>query len=106
MSNAEEGIAKTQAKAAQAQGAAGLGKHHRGTIAYLDERILVFFIAVGMISLLVLWATVKSPLLLYGSLVAVILLTLLWGYARIKRVERVSRERTQQASDWNAQQED
>ena len=104
--NAEEGIAKTQAAAAQAQGAAGLGRHHKGTIAYLDERILVFLIAIGLIGLLLLWTTVKSPLLLYGSLLAVILLTLLWGYARIRRIERVGRERAQKASDWQAQQRD
>ena len=106
MSNAEEGIARTQAKVAQAQGATGLGSHHRGTIAYLDERILVFFIALGMIGLTLLWAYAKSPLLLYGSLLAVILLTLLWGYARIKRIERVREEREQLASSWSKQHEE
>lgn len=100
--NAEEGIAKIQAASAQAGGAAGLQKHHRGTVAYLDERILTFVLAIGMIGLLVLWATAKSPLLLYGSLVVVILLTLLWGYARIKGIERKRQQRAQQASDWQS----
>ncbi len=95
--NAEEGIAKLQAANAQASGAAGLQQHHRGTIAYLDERILIFALAIAMIGLLVLWATAKSPLLLYGSLAGVIMLTLLWGYVRLKSIERTRREREQQA---------
>jgi hypothetical protein len=101
--NAEAGIAKLQATNAQASGAAGLQKHHGGTIAYLDERILIFILAIAMIGLLVLWATAKSPLLLYGSLIAVVLLTLLWGYARIKGIERKRRERAQQAGAWKSE---
>lgn len=101
--NAEESIAKMQAAKAQAGGAAGLQQHHVGTIAYLDERILIFILAMAMIGLLVLWATAKSPLLLYGSLVAVILLTLLWGYARIKGIERKRREQAQQANAWKSE---
>lgn len=101
--NAEESIAKVQAANARADGAAGMQKHHGGTIAYLDERILTFLLAICMIGLLVLWATAKSALLLYGSLAAVILLTLLWGYARIRRIERIRHERAQQASTWQSE---
>jgi hypothetical protein len=104
--NAEIGIAKLQAANAQASGAAGLQQHHGGTIAYLDERVLIFILAIAMIGLLVLWATAKSPLLLYGSLIVVILLTLLWGYARIKGIERKRRERAQQASTWKSEESD
>lgn len=104
--NAEAGIAKLQAANAQAGGAAGLQKHHSGTMAYLDERILIFIFAIAMIGLLVLWATVKSPLLLYGSLAGVILLALLWGYARIKGIERKRLERAQQASAWQSESSD
>lgn len=100
--NAEAGIATTQARAAQTEGAEGLGKHHRSTIAYLDERILVSLVAIAMIGLLVLWATAKSPWLLYGSLVAVILLVFLWGYARLKGIERKRLERAQQAKNWTS----
>jgi len=101
--NAEEGIAKVQAANAQAGGAAGLQQHHRGTITYLNERILISILAIAMIGLLVLWATATSPLLLYGSLVAVVLLTLLWGYARIKGIERKRQQRAQQASNWKSE---
>lgn len=102
--NAEEGIARTQAAAAQASGAAGLQQHHRGTVAYLNERIVVMLLAVAMIGLLLVWATAKSPLLFYGSLAAVILLTFVWGYARIRSIERRRRERAQQASEWRSEQ--
>jgi len=101
--NAEESIAKVQAANALAGGAAGLQQHHSGTVTYLNERILILALAIAMIGLLVLWATTKSPLLLYGSLVAVVLLTFLWGYARIKGIERKRLERAQQASNWKSE---
>lgn len=101
--NAEEGIAKAQIAAAQSQGSAGVKKHHDGNIAYLNERIIVSLLAIGVTGLLVLWATAKSALVLYGSLAGVIALTLLWGYARIKRLEAIRRERAQQADAWQSQ---
>ena len=101
--NAEEGIARAQASAAQSQGAAGLGKHHAGTIGYLNERIIVALLAMSILGLMVLWATAKSPLLLYGSFAGVIALILLWGYVRIRRIEATRRERAQQAQAWNNQ---
>ena len=100
--NAEAGIARTQAAAARANGAKGPQAHHTGTIAYLDERILVFLMAMAMIGLIVVWMTAKSPLVFYGSLAAVILLTFLWGYARIRRIEAERIERARQASDWQS----
>lgn len=103
MSNAEEGIAKTQAAAAQAKGAEGLGAHHKWNIAYLDERILTFVLAIAFIGLIVLWATVKSALILYSSLAGVILLTILWGVARVKRIERVRQEREIQSKTWHSE---
>lgn len=98
--NAEEGIARAQAAAAKAKGADGLGEHHKWTIAYLDERILVFVLAITFIGLIILWATVKSALILYGSLVGVILLSILWGVTRVKRIERIRQERERQAKSW------
>lgn len=95
--NAEEGIARTQAAAARAKGADGLREHQKWNIAYLDERILVFVLAIAFIGLIVLWATVKSALILYGSLAGVIILAILWGVARVKRIEKVRREREIQA---------
>ena len=100
MSNAEEGIARIQAAVAQAKGSEGLKEHHKWTIAYLDERILVFILAVAVIGLGIVWATTTSLLLLYGSFGALILLTFLWGIARIKRIEATKRQRAELAESW------
>ena len=92
MSNAEEGIAKTQLKGGDA-----VGKRQAWSIAYLDERIFIYFGAIAFLGLCVVWATAKSAWLLYGSFVAVIVLVVLWGVARIKRIERIKQERAAQA---------
>ena len=106
MSNAEEGIARIQVAAAHAKGADGLKDHHKGTIAYLDERILVFILAVAIIGLGVLWATATSSLVRYGSFGALILLIFLWGFARIKRIETIKRQRADLAESWQASDQD
>ena len=103
--NAEEGIARAQAAAARAGGDQGkaLSQHHQRSISYIDERIMVFLLALGCIGLMILWATAKSPLLLYGSLAGVFVLLILWGYARVRRIERERAERARQAEQWNSQ---
>ena len=100
--NAEAGIAATQAKAAQNQGSAGLGEHHRGTVAYLDERILAFILFVAVIGLGVLWATTRSTLVHYASLAGVILLIVLWGVLRVRRQDAIRRERERAAQAWQS----
>jgi len=98
--NAEEGIARIQAATAKAGGTAGLKEHHNRNIAYIDERIVVFILAIATIGLIVLWATSSSPLVLYGSFAGVILLTVLWGLVRIKRIEAMKRQREKEAKSW------
>ena len=100
--NAEEGIARTQAAAARAGGTAALKENHRRNIVYLDERIVVFILAIAAVGLIVLWATTSSPLLLYGSFAGVLLLTVLWGLVRIKRIEAVKRQRENEAKSWQS----
>jgi hypothetical protein len=100
--NAEEGIARTQAAAAKTGGAAGLTKHHAWNVAYLDERIVVFLLAMAVIGLAIVWASATSPLILYGSLIVVILLIIVWGIARIKRIETIRRERSRQVASWRS----
>jgi hypothetical protein len=104
--NAEEGIARIQAAVAQANGADGLKEHHKWTVAYLDERILVFILSFALIGLGVVWATTASPLLRYGSFGVLILLTFLWGFVRIKRIETLKRQRAELAESWQADGQD
>ena len=100
--NAEEGIARVQAAATRAAGSDGLSAHQRRGIGYLNDRIVVFLLLIAFIGLLVVWATATSPILLYGSFAVVILLTVAWGFARIKRLDRIKQERARQAREWGA----
>ena len=105
MSNAEEGIARIQAAAVKAQGTQGgkLREHQERSVSYLDERILIYVLVIAFIGLIVVWATTTSALVLYGSLVGVILLTILWGVARVKRIERIRQERERQTKNWQSE---
>ena len=105
MSNAEEGIARVQAAATRAAGTQGkaLGQHHQRSISYINERVLIFVLALAVIGLMVLWATAKSTWLIYGSFAGIILLVLLWGYARIKRIDRERAERERLAREWQSE---
>ena len=102
MSDPEQGIAQAQIEAARRQGSDGLASTQQTSIAYLDERIIMFVGALGFIGLLVVWATAKSAWLLYGSLAVVIALAGLWGYARIQRLERLRAERAREAENWKS----
>ena len=99
MSNEEQGIFQSQAKAAREQlgGRDGLREMQQRSIFYLDERIYVYLLAAAVLGMFVVWATATSSLVLYGSLVLVILLTVLWGFARIRGIDRTRREREMQA---------
>ena len=104
MSNAEEGIARIQAAAVKAQGTQGskLREHQERSVTYLDERILTYVLAIAFMGLILVWATTTSPLVLYGSFAGVILLTILWGVMRVKRIDRVRQERERQSKDWQS----
>lgn len=102
--NAEAGIARVQAAAAKSQGVegAGLGNYQKQSIAYLDERIVVLILAIAVIALVVVWTTTTSTLQLYGSLIGVIILTIVWGIARVHQIKRVREIRTEQVSSYNS----
>lgn len=105
MSNAEEGIARAQAAAIKAHGTQGgkLREHQERSVAYLDERILIYVLAIAFIGLIAVWATTTSALILYGSFIAVILLTIVWGVARVKRIGRIRQERARQTKEWKSE---
>ena len=99
MSNAEEGIARAQIEAARARSgdARVVDEAQRSGIAYIDERIFIYVGAMLFLGLCVVWATAKTAWVLYGSLGIAIGFALMWGYARIQRLERIRRERAAQA---------
>ena len=86
--NAEEGIARLQM--AQKD---GLKNYQKRSVLYLDDRILTAIFALAFLGLVVVWATASSPYITYGSLVASILIVILWGVLRIKRIQKVREQR-------------
>lgn len=105
MSNAEQGIGQAQIAAAKTQTGEtdGLNKVQKWNIAYLNDRIFIYLGAIAFLGLLVIWATASSALVLYGSLALVILLTILWGVARVKRNDRINAERARQVKAMQAE---
>jgi hypothetical protein len=85
--NAEEGIARIQM--AQKD---GLQNYQKRSVLYLDDRILT-----------VVWATATSPYITYGSLVASILIVILWGVMRVKSIQRVREQREQQVKQMQSE---
>jgi hypothetical protein len=108
MSNEEEGIFRAQAAAVKAEGTQGgaLRKHHNRSIIYLNERILTMIFGIAALGLIAVWATATSTLVIYGSFTGVIFLTLLFGYFRMKGIERTKLDREQEAESWQSEKQD
>ena len=86
--NAEEGIARVQM--AQKD---GLQNYHKRSVLHLDDRILTAIFALVFLGLIVVWATATSPYIVYGSLVVSILMVILWGVVRVKRIQQIKEQR-------------
>jgi len=91
MSNAEEGIAKTQLK-----GKGGVAEHQKTSAANLSDRTLTSLFALAFVGLMMVWASSTSPYVSYGSLVAAILGVILFGVLRVRRIEGLRAERARQ----------
>ena len=98
MSDPEQSIAQAQIAAAQAQSKRGEGlhQHHKWNVSTLNERNFFFLGILVVIGLLVLWLSVPSALVVYGSLGVIVALIILWGVARIRRIHRIQKERENQ----------
>lgn len=92
--NAEEGIARVQL--AQKD---GLSKRHKRGAANLDDRTSTALLALAFLGLIVVWVTASSPLIIYGSFAAAMLVTVLFGVIRIKRIQQVRKQRELQAKE-------
>lgn len=96
--NAEEGIARVQM--AQKD---GLQNYHKRSVLHLDDRILAAIFALAFLGLILVWATATSPYLIYGSLVAGILMLILWGLVRIKRIQQIREQRELQVKQMQSE---
>ena len=92
--NAEEGIARVQL--AQKD---GLSKRHKRGAANLDDRTSTALLALAFLGLIIVWATASSPLIIYGSFAAAMLVTVMFGVIRIKRIQQVRKQRALQAKE-------
>lgn len=99
MSDPEQGISQAQIEAARAQSERGEGlhRHHKQNVAALDERTLFFVGILVFMGLLVLWLSMPSALVIYGSLLIIFLFLILWGVVRVRRIERTRKQRELQA---------
>jgi hypothetical protein len=104
MSNGEQGIFQAQARAASEQlcGKDGMRDLQQRSSRYLDERIVVYLLALVMVGLFLLWMTTGSVLLTYGSLGLGIALILVWGWFQIRAAEKLQRARELQARSFEA----
>ena len=100
-SNEEEGIWKTQSKAARKglKETDGLRKQHERGIKYINRRILHYFLSLICLVVLAIWATASSPYLTYGSLIVLILATIAWGGLRIRRISQLKELRQRQVRE-------
>lgn len=96
--NAEEGIARVQM--AQKD---GLQNYHKRSVLHLDDRILTAIFALAFLGLIVVWATATSPYIVYGSLIASILIVVLWGVVRVKRIQQIKEERELQVKQMQSE---
>lgn len=89
--NAEDGILRTQLASKE-----GVRQRQKRSIAYIDERILTYVVALAFIALLVVWAAAESALVGYGALAVAVLTILFWGYLQIRRIDKSRAERARQ----------
>jgi len=104
MSNSEQGIFQAQAQAASEQlgNKNGLRDLQQRNSHYLDERIVVYLLALVMVGLFLLWMTTRSVLVVYGSLGLGIALILVWGGLQIRSNDKLRRARVLQARAFEA----
>ena len=102
--NAEEGIARAQSQAAKTSGdhQKWLNEQQSRGGSNFADRIFAFLLTLGMLGLIVLWMTATSDLVIYGSFFSVLILIVVMGLVKIKRINQIREERHRQASEWNS----
>ena len=94
--NTEEAIARVQTEAAYTQ---GLQKHHKSTIFSLCERTFIYMFALAFIGLVIVWATTSSSYITNVLLTIVILIPLIWGLVRLKKIHKIKVKREFQVKE-------
>ena len=100
-SNAELGIAITEAKAAKGklQHAKGFERNHKGTINQLDERIFGMFVMLVLVILISVWAFHVPPFIRYAVTIVAGLIFVYYKSMATKRKKDLEALRQQQAKE-------
>ena len=93
--NTEEAVARLQTEAANVQ---GVQKHHRSTLVYISERIFTYMFGIAFISLVIAWLTAPAYITYLLSAVF-ILIPMIWGLVRLKRIQKIKKKRDLQVKD-------
>ena len=94
--NTEEAIARVQAEVVNTQ---GLQEHHKSTIVYLGERTFIYMFALAFICLVIVWTTTSSSYITYVLFSIVILIPLIWGLVRLKKIHKIKLKRELQVKE-------
>ena len=92
MSNAEEGIARVQMASKD-----GLKQVHKQGVENLESRTSTYLSAIAFFGLAIVWMTATSPYVIYGSFVAAMLVVVLFGVMRVRRILKIREFREIQA---------
>ncbi len=105
--NAEEGIAKAQAQVGgnEQQQQKRLAEHQALAASNMSDRLLSYLVTLAFFGLVAVWMTATSDLLIYGSFFGAMVAFVLFGWLKIKRLERLKALRKQQADEWNSKDE-
>ena len=93
--NTEEAVARVHAEAANAQ---GVQKHHKSTLVYIRECIFTYLFGIAFIILLITWLTSPANITYLLSAV-VILIDLICGLVRLKRIHKINLKRELQLKE-------
>ena len=97
--NTEESVARVHSEAANAQ---GVQKHHKSTLVYKSERIFTYMFGIAFISLVITWLTGPTYITYLLSAV-VILIALIWGLVRLKRIHEIKLKRELQVKEMQSE---
>ena len=97
--NTEEALAGVQTEAANAE---VFQKHHKSTLVYISERILTYLFGIVFIGLVIAWLTAPAYIT-YLLSATVILIALIWGLVRLKRIHEIKLKRELQVKEMQSE---
>ncbi len=102
-SNAEAGIASTQAHGAKGRlaqgGSKALAAQHQSGLTYMNERVLTMLVCLLAIILITVWTIETTPVIKYGSTTAIALIVAWFALSITRRRKHLGQLREHQLSE-------